>query len=57
MHRPNFSVAWSLFADVNVPVKAVGKKIGGKVEANIESGVFKNACPIRMSYVLNRTGV
>jgi hypothetical protein len=30
---------------------------GGKVEQNIKSGIFQNACPIRMSYVLNCTGV
>lgn len=41
----------------------VGKKIGGKVEQNIQVGVddptqgFKNACAIRMSYGLNYSGV
>jgi hypothetical protein len=57
MHRPNFSVAWSLFQQVNVPVKEVGKKIGGKVGENIASGAFENACPIQLSYVLNYAGV
>jgi hypothetical protein len=55
--RPFFGTAWAKFSEVNVPVADVGKKIGGKVEQNIKSGVFQNACPIRMSYVLNYTGV
>ena len=44
---------------INVPVKQVGEIIGGHVKINIDLGAqggFKNACPIRMSYVLNRTG-
>lgn len=55
--RPRFGIAWTKFSEVNVPVADVGKKIGGKVEQNIKSGIFQNACPIRMSYVLNYTGV
>lgn len=47
--RPNFIKAWVYFSEINVPVKEVGKKIGGKVQVNIDSGVFQNACPIRMS--------
>lgn len=35
----------------------VAEKIGGKVAANINSGVFKNTCAIRMSYILNRGGL
>lgn len=38
-------------------VKEVGKRIGGKVGYNIEAGIFQNACPIRMSYVLNYNGI
>jgi hypothetical protein len=57
MQRPQFSTAWSLFRDVNVSVKDVGKKICGKVGVNIASGFFENACPIRMSYVLNHLGI
>ncbi|AKJ31977.1 cytoplasmic protein [Caldimonas brevitalea] len=34
----------------------VGKKLGGKVQMNVEANIFRNACPIRMSYVLNKTG-
>jgi hypothetical protein len=43
---------------VKLPAKAVADKIGGNVKRNFElpSGVFQNACPIRMSYVLNTTG-
>lgn len=52
-----FAPAWARFAEVNLLVAEVGRKIGGKVEQNIASGVFQNACPIRMSYVLNDTGV
>lgn len=57
MSRPPFSAAWARFMDVRVPVAEVGKKIGGKVQVNVESGIFQNACPIRMSYVLNRVGI
>lgn len=56
MPRPSFSIAWTRFMEVRVPVAEVGKKIGGKVQANVDSGVFQNACPIRMSYVLNHSG-
>lgn len=42
---------------VRVPVTTVGIVIGGNVQKNVELpvGGFKNACPIRMSYVLNKT--
>ena len=59
--RPSFVRAWSAFQEVNVPVKEVGEKIGGYVKINIdipeEQGGFANACPIRMSYVLNSSGI
>jgi hypothetical protein len=59
MKRPSFQSAWNTFMQVRVPVEQVGKKIGGYVQKNTEipgpSG-FRNACPIRMSYVLNYTG-
>lgn len=58
--RPSFNSAWNAFMAVLMPVEAVGKKIGGYVQKNIETpedrGGFANACPIRMSYVLNTTG-
>lgn len=57
MVRPKFALAWARFAEVHLSVAEVGSKIGGKVGQNIASGVFENACPIRMSYVLNYTGV
>lgn len=45
---------------VRFPVAEVGRKIGGAVQKNIElpkdEGRWENACPIRMSYVLNYTG-
>ncbi len=56
MPRPSFSGAWAAFTAVNVSVSDVGRKIGGHVQMNIDSGVFQNACPIRMSYVLNAMG-
>lgn len=58
MTRPSFNAAWAAFMAVRVPVLEVGKKIGGNVQKNIEmpEGGFRNACPIRMSYVLNKTG-
>src|SRR5208283_1056493 len=55
--RPSFTAAWSAFTKVNVPVKDVGTIIGGKVKQNTDSEIFENACPIRMSYVLNKTTV
>ncbi|MGO1767925.1 hypothetical protein CAP48_18830 [Advenella sp. S44] len=55
--RPKFDHAWNTFAQVNKPVRMVGELIGGKVKFNTESLIFRNACPIRMSYVLNRSGI
>jgi len=57
MGRPSFQAAWSAFMAVRVPVLTVGKLIGGNVQRNIEMpDGFENACAIRMSYVLNKTG-
>ena len=58
MARPSFNGAWAAFTAVRIPVAAIGEKIGGHVQKNIEIPIngFKNACPIRMSYVLNSTG-
>lgn len=55
--RPSFGAAWNKFLEIRVDVSDVGNKIGGKVQDNISSGIFQNACPIRMSYVLNYTGI
>lgn len=54
--RPEFNLAWGAFARVNGSVQQVGRVIGGKVQANIDAGIFTNACAIRMSHVLNQTG-
>lgn len=54
--RPPFHGAWVAFKSVRVPVADVGKKIGGNVQKNIDAKIFQNACPIRISYVLNATG-
>lgn len=58
MERPSFKKAWVAFLAVRLPVSDVGKKIGGFVQKNIDMpyGGFENACPIRISYVLNKTG-
>jgi len=56
MGRPSFNAAWAAFTHINLPVTAVSDKLGGFVKQNIDSGIFKNACAIRMSYVLNTTG-
>ncbi|WP_195432895.1 type VI secretion system amidase effector protein Tae4 [Morganella morganii] len=57
MTKPDFVTMWTNFARINVSVKEVGKKIGGKVQYNIDQGIFQNACAIRMSYALNYSGV
>ena len=58
MARPLFKSAWAVFMAVRLPVADVGRKIGGAVQKNTDMpvGGFQNACPIRMSYVLNYTG-
>lgn len=56
--RPTFISAWTAFMAVRLPPADVGKKIGGNVQRNMDLpvGGFQNACPIRISYVLNHTG-
>jgi len=59
--RPSFYNAWRYFSQVKLNVSTVGKIFGGKVKQNIEiskkeDGKWTNACTIRMSYTLNRTG-
>lgn len=51
-----------VYDDIGKTVSAVGTKIGGKVDYNINvvpkgQGRFENACAIRMSYVLNQNGI
>jgi hypothetical protein len=62
--RPLFRNMWHhfivIYGDGKVP--SVGDKIGGKVKENINLGLkspelgFTNACALRMSYSLNRSG-
>ena len=40
----------------NLEPQFVFKHIGGKVELNYDSGVFNNACAIRISCALNKAG-
>ncbi len=63
--RPKLRAAKTAFKevydDVGKTVSGVGAKVGGKVDYNINvvpvgQGRFENACAIRLSYVLNKTG-
>jgi len=56
-NKPFYSVALQHFNAIKVSLSQVGEKLGGKVKLNIDNGVFKNGCAIRMSYVLNKSGV
>lgn len=63
--RPLLAAAWKKFNYIynGGDLIAMGDKIGGKVKYNIDLGKekphlgFTNGCAIRMSYVLNHTGV
>lgn len=57
--RPHFFTALSNFRNVygDGSLQHVANFIGGKVKTNIDAGFFENACAIRMSYVLNKSGV
>lgn len=57
--RPDFTQAWNAFSRVHGDgsLDHVGQHIGGRVGLNIESGIFQNACALRMSFVLNTSGV
>lgn len=55
-HRPSFSTLWASFQPVNTTVERVGAIIGGRVNDNIQAGIFTNACAIRVSYALNHAG-
>lgn len=59
--RPKLYQALNSFKEVNKGASDVGMLIGGKVNFNLNTltpaqGRFENACAIRMSYVLNKTG-
>lgn len=58
MPRPRFSDALLAFNTIrgDGSLDHVARTLGGKVQYNIEHKFFENACAIRMSYVLNKTG-
>lgn len=56
MTKPKFETMWSNFARINVSVKEVGNRIGGKMQHNIDQEIFQNACAICISYALNYSG-
>jgi hypothetical protein len=62
MTRPHFAAAWAasqkIYSPINPEIK-VAKVIGGNVAANITSSVspWKNTCAVRMSYILNYSGM
>jgi hypothetical protein len=64
MSRPTFSTAWAAALDIYDPADAPGKVarvIGGMIAHNIlhvpEKERWENTCAVRMSYILNRSGV
>lgn len=57
MNRPLFNTAWMRFQEINVNTEKVGAKIGGNVGLNIASGAFSHVPAVRLSFVLNRSGV
>jgi hypothetical protein len=59
--RPHFAAAWAaamqIYGPAN-PAKKVAEVIGGKVALNIApNGTWTNTCAVRISYILNQTGV
>lgn len=57
MARPYFTHMVKAFAQVKErDPKSVGMLIGGMVRVNFDSGDWKNACAVRMSYALNQSG-
>jgi hypothetical protein len=64
MFRPSFSAAWAASIRIYDPYdtkEKVARVIGGRVKQNIENPdptqAWKNTCAVRMSYILNQTGV
>lgn len=62
--RPSFALAWaasSRIYDRNDPLGKVAEVIGGKVAFNIsgtsEKFRWKNTCAVRISYILNESGL
>lgn len=58
MARPGFQKSWTAFSHIygDGSLQHVARVLGGKVEVNIDGGIFENACAIRLSHVLNATG-
>lgn len=56
-NRPSFNSMWNNYTKINISVKDVVKKIGGKVEEEIQGITANDVCAIRMSYALNQAGV
>lgn len=61
MSRPKFSEAWAASKRIYDPVDPAAKVaqvIGGHVALNIApKGTWVNTCAVRMSYILNESGV
>lgn len=67
VQRPTYLSAWFRFKQIDLEpgelrhrtAMEVGRQIGGKVQFNFDTNPkkFGNACAIRLSYVLNKTGV
>ena len=64
MGRPSFSAAWAASMQIYDPADSatkIARVVGGKVAENIlplgQAGKWANTCAVRMSYVLNKTGV
>lgn len=57
MNRPLFNTAWMRFQEINRGIEAIGRKIGGNVGLNLVSGAVDNPAAVRLSFVLNRSGL
>jgi hypothetical protein len=60
--RPSFAAAWAASQRIysaTHPAERVAQVIGGTVEVNVRhpSQPWENTCAVRMSYILNQTGV
>jgi hypothetical protein len=60
-NRPSFNAAWAASLRIYDPANpgaTVARVIGGKVAENIApTGRWTNTCAVRMSYILNQTGI
>lgn len=57
MNRPLFNTAWMRFQEINRSNDFIGRKIGGNVGLNLGSGAIDNPAAVRLSFVLNRSGL